>query len=399
MKIGVPCETALGERRVALVPDNVKRLLGKGHTVIVEAGAGEQAGSADAAYRAAGAEMADDFASLLDRAEVVVKVRVPSPSEAAALREGQAIVGLLQPMVNLERIEALRAGGITSFSLDALPRITRAQSMDVLSSQATVAGYRAVILGAQYLPKLFPLLMTAAGTLAPARVLILGAGVAGLQAVATAKRLGAQVQAFDTRPAVKEQVESLGATFLTLPLTVEAAETAGGYARQLDRDLEARERELLAEPVALADVVVSTAMVPGARAPQLISAEMVATMKAGSVILDLAAEGGGNCALTQPGERVVASNGVVIEGATDLPSQVAIHASQLYGHNMQEFLGLLLQAGVRELEDHRREWTLTEDEILQATCITHAYRIQHGPTLERITARGGDAVVVEQSHP
>ncbi len=399
MNIGVPCETAPGERRVALIPDNVKRLRGKGHTVIVQAGAGQGAYSADAAYRAAGAEVVEDFAALLDRAEIVVKVRVPSPAEAAALSAGQVLIGLLQPMINLERIETLRAGGVTSFSLDALPRITRAQGMDVLSSQATVAGYRSVILGAELLPKLFPLLMTAAGTLAPARVLILGAGVAGLQAAATAKRLGAQVQAFDTRPAVKEQVESLGATFLTLPLAVEAAETAGGYARQLDQDLEERERELLAEPVALADVVISTAMVPGARAPELLSAEMVASMKAGSVILDLAAESGGNCALTEPGERIITPGGVVIEGATDLPSQVANHASQLYGHNMHEFLSLLLQVGVRETDDHQREWTLAEDEILQATCITHAHSVLHGPTLERITARGGDAVVVQQSHP
>lgn len=398
MKIGVPRETWPGERRVALVPDSVKRLVARGHQVVVEAGAGSEAFVADSAYRAAGATVVPDFATLVPEVAVVVKVRPPSVGEVDLLRPGQILVGLLQPLLNLELVSRLRDQGVTSFSLDALPRITRAQSMDVLSSQATVSGYRAIILGAQYLPKLFPLLMTAAGTIAPARVLILGAGVAGLQAVATAKRLGAQIQAFDTRPAVKEQVESLGASFLTLPLEVSGAEAAGGYARKLEADVEEQERALLREPVAGADVVVSTAMVPGARAPQLISREMVLEMRPGSVILDLAAESGGNCALTEKGTQVVSPNGVLIDGATDLPSQVPTHASQLYGHNMQEFLALLAQAAMSDNESGEHLLTLDRDEIIQATCITHDQHVVHQGTLNRITERGGDTIAVEPSH-
>ena len=383
VKIGVARETLPGERRVALVADSVKRLVAKGHTVFVESGAGQEAFVSNAAYQDVGAEIVANFSDLVSQAEVIVKVRPPSTLELDALREGQVVVGMLQPLTHLDMVSTLENRGVTSFSLDALPRISRAQSMDVLSSQATVSGYRAVVIGTYYLPKLFPLLMTAAGTITPARVLILGVGVAGLQAIATAKRLGAQVQAFDTRPAVKEQVESLGASFLTLPLTVAAAETAGGYARQLDEDIEAQERDLLKDPVAAADVIITTAMVPGARAPQLISESMVQAMKPGSVIVDLAAESGGNCALTRRGSQWISPDGVLIEGSIDVPSQVPAHASQLYGHNIQEFLSLLFQVGVHQTDSGTLDWTLDQDEIIQTTCITHAHRIVHSATLER----------------
>jgi NAD(P) transhydrogenase subunit alpha len=393
--IGVPRERREGERRVALLPDAVKRLAAQGHQVVVERDAGAAAFTSDQAYREAGAEIAADFHEVAARADIVVKVRAPEPDEAETLRAGQIVVGMLQPLVQLELVETLRDRGVTSFSLDALPRITRAQSMDVLSSQATVAGYRAVILAAGYLPKLFPLLITAAGTVTPARVLVLGAGVAGLQAIATAKRLGAQVQAFDIRPAVQEQVQSLGATFLTLPLEVQQAETQGGYARRLEADLEAKERALLTDPVAGADVVVATAMVPGSKAPTLVSREMVEAMRPGSVIMDLAAEAGGNCELTVAGQVVRTPGGVVIDGSTDLPSQLPVHASQLYSHNLHEFLGALLSAVVPREGAAGAAWELDleKDEIIRATCITHDHAVRHAGTAERLKTRGGTTVV------
>src|SRR3954449_5989150 len=274
MRIGVPRETAAGERRVALVPEVVGKLVPAGFEVLVQRGAGEAASFPDAAYEEAGARLADDWAD----ADAVVKVQKPSDEEAGRLREGQLLIGFLQPLTDREGVERLAERGVVAFAMESIPRITRAQPMDALSSQATVSGYKAVLLAAERLPKFFPMLMTAAGTVAPAKVLVLGAGVAGLQAIATAPRLGALVQAFDTRPVVREQVESLGARFLTVPLDAETAADAGGYARELSEESYARERELLRDAVREADVVITTAMIPGARAPVLLTAEMVAGM-------------------------------------------------------------------------------------------------------------------------
>ena len=379
-------ERAPGERRVALVPDTVAALVRQGYQVGVEAGAGAAAHLTDGAYREAGADVADDVGRLVERADVLVSVGLPDADTVGPLRPGRLLVGLLAPVTRPERMAELAAQGLTAFSLDAMPRVTRAQSMDVLSAMSTVACYRAAILGAEYAGRFLSLLMTAAGTVPPARVLVLGAGVAGLQAVATARRLGAVVEAFDARPAVKEQVESLGASFLAPPgLT---AEGSGGYARSLAADEEAREREFLAAPVAQADVVIATAMVPGMKAPTLIDEAMVSAMRPGSVIVDVAAAAGGNCALTAPGERIVTAGGVTIEGATDLVSQMALPASQLMSRNLLAFLRLLWQEGLgehQEGEDAAAALRLG-DEILSATLICHGGSVVHEPTLDRLAA-------------
>src|SRR3954469_20768662 len=296
MKVGVPRENAAGERRVALVPETVKRLVDGGFDIQVERGAGLGASFPDAQYEEAGASLVDDpYAG-----DAVVKVQTPSAEEAARLREGQLLIGFLQPLTDREGIERLGQRGVLAFAMESIPRITRAQSMDALSSQATVSGYKAVLLAADRLPKFFPMLMTAAGTVAPAKVLVLGAGVAGLQAIATARRLGAVVSGFDVRPIVREQVESLGATFLDLGISGE--ETAGGYARELTAEEQARQQEALEQRIPDFDLVITTAAIPGRPAPRLIPAGAVEGMRAGSVIVDLAAETGGNCELTRPGE-------------------------------------------------------------------------------------------------
>src|SRR5919197_4986176 len=300
MKVGIPKETGAGERRVALVPDGVRRLADAGVEVAVEAGAGEGAAIADSAYQEAGARISTDVYADTD---LVAKVQKPSEDEVARLRDGQALVGLLQPLTSPDLVRALAERRVTAFSMDSIPRITRAQPMDALSSQSTAAGYKAVLLAAVHLGKFFPMLTTAAGTIAPARVLVLGAGVAGLQAIATARRLGAVVSAFDVRPVVKEQVESLGANFLELD--VEGAEGVGGYAVALAEDQHEREQELIARHVAESDAVISTALIPGQTAPVLITAKAARAMTPGSVIVDLAAEAGGNCELTEPGQTVV----------------------------------------------------------------------------------------------
>src|SRR5256886_14061949 len=324
VEIGIPKEIMAGERRVALVPESAARLMAAGHHVLVEAGAGAQAYFDDRAYAEAGAQVVLASRALYAQAELVLKVRAPARhpthgyDEIALLRPGTMLIALLQPLSAPERMRRLAARRVTSFSMDVMPRITRAQGMDALSSMSTVAGYRAALLGATLLGKFFPLLMTAARTRTPARALDLGAGVAGLQAIATARRLGAIVQAFDTRPVVREQVESLGARFLSMPLQETAAD-AGGYARELSEESYARERELLRDAVRETDVVITTAMIPGARAPVLLTEEMVAAMRAGSVIVDLAAEAGGNCALTEPRQRAVA-HGVIIEEPLNLPA-------------------------------------------------------------------------------
>jgi NAD(P) transhydrogenase subunit alpha len=364
--IAVPKETAAGETRVALTPDAAKRLIGKGLTVRVERGAGQAAGFPDEAYAAAGCEVAADRAHVLD-ADVVLMVQAAATPNG--LRRGGVVVGTFQPLTNAELVRSLAAAGVTAFSLDLLPRITRAQSMDVLSSMSTVTGYKAVLLGAAALGKVFPMLVTAAGTLAPARVLVLGAGVAGLQAIATSRRLGAIVEAFDVRPAVKEEVQSLGAKFLAADVADLAAEGEGGYAKEMSEEQHKRELELIHQHIKEADVVITTALIPGKPAPRLITEAMVRDMRPGSVIVDLAAEMGGNCELSEKGKDVVA-HGVTIIGRVNLPAMTPHHASQMYARNLTSFLGLLIgKDGGLALN--------FSDEIITGTCIAHEGQVPH----------------------
>jgi len=367
MRVGVAKESAPGETRVAVVPDTARRLADDGLEVLAERGAGETATFADGDYEAAGARIVQTD-GLYAEADVVCRVRRPSAAEVGLLREGQTLVALLQPLADPETVRALAAAGVTAFSLDAIPRVTRAQPMDALSSQSTVAGYKAALLAAEHLGKFFPMLTTAAGTIPPARVLVLGAGVAGLQAIATARRLGAVVSAFDVRPVVKEQVESLGATFLELD--VEGAEGVGGYAVALAEDQHAREQELIARHAHESDAVITTALVPGKPAPELVTEEAVRGMRAGSVIVDLAAEAGGNCAATVPGETVVVE-GVTVVGLTNLAATMPVHASQMYSRNVQAFLALLVRDGELALD--------FEDEIVRETCVAHGGRVTREP--------------------
>jgi NAD(P) transhydrogenase subunit alpha len=355
VRIGVPRELEPGERRVALVPDAVSRLAAGGFDVVVEPGAGAAASFPDDDYAGTGAEVSD---SVWD-GDAVVKVRKPSADEVQRLRSGQVLIGFLEPLTDQAGIERLAERGVHAFAMESIPRITRAQPMDALSSQATVSGYKAVLLAADRLPRFFPMLMTAAGTVAPAKVLVVGAGVAGLQAIATARRLGAVVAGFDVRPIVREQVESLGATFLDLGVVGE--ETAGGYARELTEEDQRRQQTALEERIPDYDAVITTALVPGRAAPKLIPASAVAKMRPGSVIVDLAAEAGGNCELTQPGE-VVERDGVTLVGLTNLPSMMPFHASQLYARNVSSLLQHLAPEGELVLD-----W---DDEITAAACVT-----------------------------
>ena len=382
MNIAIPKEIAAGERRVALIPESVKRLVTNEISVLVESGAGSAAGYPDDAYTQAGATIVSGPSGLWARADVVLKIHMPQahPTGKHELEwygEGKIVIGNLQPMVNPDGVRRLAERKVTSLSLDMLPRITRAQSMDVLSSQSTVAGYKAVLLAAAELGKFFPMLVTAAGTIAPSKVLVLGAGVAGLQAIATARRLGAVVSAFDVRPAVKEQVESLGARFLEAP-TDQAAEDVGGYAKELSEEQHRRELELIHAHIKEMDAVITTALIPGRPAPELITEAMVRDMRPGSVIVDLAAEMGGNCALTQKGETVEA-HGVTIMGRLNLPSTMPTHASQMYSKNITTFLQHLLEDGSLKLD--------FEDEITAATCITRDGQIVHAHA--RAMAEGG----------
>ena len=363
MKVSVPKETAPGERRVALVPDVVERLAKGGVEVTVEAGAGAGAHQPDAAYERAGARIGDGFSG-----EVVAKVAPPNAEEIGRLRHGGVLVAFLQPLTAADTVRALADAGVTSFAMEAIPRITRAQSMDALSSQATVTGYLAALIAARELPRFFPMLTTAAGTVPPAKVLVLGAGVAGLQAIATARRLGAAVQAFDVRSAVKEQIESLGARFLELDMGLEDAEAAGGYARPLTDEEQQRQRELLAEEIGQMDAVISTAAVPGRPAPLLVTEQAVRNMKPGSVIVDLAAESGGNCELTEPGETVVRED-VTIVGPVGLASSMPDHASSLYARNVQALVELMVKDGELALD--------FDDEVLAGACITRDGEIVH----------------------
>jgi len=355
MRVLVPRETAPGERRVALTPEAAQRLGASGFEIVVERGAGVAASFPDEAYAQAGATLVE---GATDGVDGVVRVAPPSADETRSLPAGTVLVGFLAPLSDAEGIARLQAQGVVAFAMESIPRITRAQSMDALSSQATVAGYKAVLLAADRVAKMFPLLMTAAGTIAPARTLVLGAGVAGLQAIATARRLGAVVSAFDVRPAVREQVESLGASFLDLGVTGE--ETEGGYAKELTPEQQAAQQAALEERIPDFDVVITTALVPGRPAPRLIPAASVKRMRLGSAIVDLAAETGGNCELTRPGEEVVA-HGVTIVGLTNLPSLMASDASRLYARNVQAFLELIAPQGELALD-----W---EDEIVAGACV------------------------------
>jgi NAD(P) transhydrogenase subunit alpha len=354
VRVGVPRETAPGERRVALVPESVPKLTALGLEVAVERGAGHPAAFTDEAYEEAGATLVDNA---LD-ADLVVKVARPSADEVAKLRSGAVLVGFLAPLTDPDGIAQLQARGVTAFAMESIPRTTRAQSMDALSSQANVSGYKAALIAADRLPRFFPMLMTAAGTVAPAKVLVLGAGVAGLQAIATARRLGAVVTGFDVRPVVKEQVESLGATFLEL--SVRGEETAGGYAAELTPEQQAQQQAELAERMADFDAVITTALIPGRPAPRLIPASAVEAMRPGSVIVDLAAEAGGNCELTTPGEITV-EHDVTIVGLTNLPSTMPYHASQLYSRNIVALVSLLVADGELKLD-----WS---DEIVSGACV------------------------------
>jgi H+-translocating NAD(P) transhydrogenase subunit alpha len=359
-------ESVAGERRVALTPEVAKKLKARGATVVLAQGAGESAFFADAAY--AGCEVLADARSALAAADVLLKVQPPGLEEIAALKEGAVVIGHLQPHLSPERTRALRDRRITAFAMELLPRTTRAQAMDVLSSQAAVAGYKAVLLAAEAAPKFFPMLTTAAGTIRPSKVLIVGAGVAGLQAIATARRLGAQVEGFDVRPETKEQIESLGAKFLDLGVS---AAGSGGYARELTAEEREQQQRALAEQLKGFDVVVTTAAVPGRKAPRIISAAMVAGMKPGAVIVDIAAETGGNVESTEAGRTIVSANGVSVIGTVNLPASAPVHASEMYARNLYNFLELSLKDGALVLD-----W---EDELIAKTCVTHAGEIRHEP--------------------
>jgi proton-translocating NAD(P)+ transhydrogenase subunit alpha len=354
MRVGAARETAPGERRVALVPETVAKLTAAGFEVVVEPGAGEAASFPDVAYTEAGAALGSPW-----DADAVVKVRKPDDTELARLRDGQVLVGFLEPLSDPQGLARLAERGVVAFAMESVPRITRAQAMDALSSQATVGGYKGALLAAEHLPRFFPMLMTAAGTVPPAKVLVIGAGVAGLQAIATARRLGAVVTGFDVRPVVQEQIESLGANWLDLGVT--GAEAEGGYARELTPEEMRAQQQGLESRIAEFDVVITTAAVPGRTAPRIIPASAVAAMRPGSVIVDLASDTGGNCELTQPGE-VVERDGVTLVGLTNLPATMPTHASTLYSRNVFALLSHLAPGGELALD-----WS---DEITAGACVT-----------------------------
>jgi NAD(P) transhydrogenase subunit alpha len=371
MKVAVPKEIRPGERRVALVPQEAKSLVKRGLEVAVESGAGTQAGVSDGDYKAAGASVVASAAEALRGANLVLRVNPPSlasPDEVAALEQGSILVSFLSPLTSPDLVRRLQGAGITSISMEMVPRITRAQSMDALSSQATVAGYKAVLLAAEHLPKFLPMFTTAAGTIRPAKALVLGAGVAGLQAIATARRLGAVVEAFDVRPAVKEQVQSLGAKFLETEHEV-SAEGEGGYAKELSEEQHKKELELIGRHIVEADIVITTAQIPGRDAPLLITEAMLASMRSGSVIVDLASESGGNCAGTKAGETVVV-HGVQILGPLNLPATVPVHASQMYSKNIATLVGEFIGEGGEPALDF-------ENDVIGPATVTHAGEVRN----------------------
>ena len=382
MLISVPTESALGERRVALVPESCKKLIQAGYAVAIESGAGRGAYLPDDAYRDVGVAVESDPAALLNQADIVVRVNAPPLGGASGggrndverMRPGALLVGSLMPLRNLDAMRAIAARGITAFSTDAIPRTTRAQSMDTLSSMASIAGYRGVLLAAAELPKYFPMLMTAAGMVPAARVFVVGAAVAGLQAIATARRLGANVTATDVRPEVKEQIESVGAKYVGVELE-ESAAAGGGYAKELSEEGKARQRELLAQQCAAADVVITTALIGGVFAPRLITRDMVQRMRAGSVIVDLAADGGGNCELSRPGETAV-EYGVKILAPLNVPAAMPTHASTLFSRNLTAFVQAFTREQAFQLDP--------ADDIQQGALITHAGQVVHARTKEAL---------------
>ncbi len=383
MIVGIVKESFPNEARVAMVPSLLPQLAKAGIEVVIESGAGEAAGFLDEEYSAKGAKVVSGRAEVFGSAEVIAQVRAlgANPEEGRSdldlMRDGQVIIGVCEPLTEHEANNSMAAKGATLFSMEMMPRITRAQSMDVLSSMATIAGYKAVLVAANELPKMFPMMMTAAGTVAPARVFVVGAGVAGLQAIASAKKLGAIVEAYDVRPAVKEQVESLGGKFVELELETESSEDAGGYAKELGEDFYRKQREMMTKVIAASDVVITTAAIPGKKAPILVTAEMARGMHPGSVIVDLAAERGGNCELTQAGETVV-DGGVKIIGPLNIPATVPFHASQMYAKNISTFLLHLVDEGNLKID--------TEDEITEGTLITKGGKVVNPRILEAMGA-------------
>jgi H+-translocating NAD(P) transhydrogenase subunit alpha len=378
MKIAVPRETAEGETRVALTPQIAGQLIADGAEVLVQAGAGEASSNTDEAYREAGATIVPDAPALYGQADLVLRVGRPSDEEVEMLREGTVLIGTLGTLSRPELAQKLAERGVTAISMDAIPRITRAQSMDTLSSQATVGGYKAVLIAAERLPKFMPLLTTAAGTVRPARGIVMGAGVAGLMAIGTARRLGAVVEATDVRPVVKEQVQSLGGTFIEVEMTDEEkakAETAGGYATEMSEDYKRRQAELIAERVKEADFIITTALIPGRPAPKLVTEAMVKSMKPGSVIVDMAAEMGGNCELTEPGREVV-KHGVRIIGITNLPATMPGSATQMYAKNIQTLVKHLVKDGAIQID--------LDDEITRGATITHGGKVVHEATAKAL---------------
>ncbi len=367
MIAGIPKETFPNEKRVALIPAGIPALTKAGIEVVVQTGAGEAAGFPDAEYQEKGATLVKDRSEVFQKADVILQVRTLGANpekgmdDLKLMKEGQVVIGFMEPLTAKAEVEALAKKKVTAFAMELIPRITRAQSMDALSSMANLAGYKAVILAADHLPKIFPMMMTAAGTIVAAKVFIVGAGVAGLQAIATARRLGAVVQAYDVRPAVKEQVMSLGAKFVELDLGAEEAEDKGGYAKELGEEFYKKQREMMISVVGDSDVVITTAAIPGKKAPILVTEEMVKGMRSGSVIVDLAAERGGNCDLTEPG-KIIQKHGVTIIGTTNLPSEVAYNASQTYSKNLTNFLALINKEGKLDLN--------MEDEIVRETLVT-----------------------------
>jgi proton-translocating NAD(P)+ transhydrogenase subunit alpha len=371
MRIAVPKERRPQERRVAASPDTAKRLVGMGHEVVIETGAGDGAAFPDAAYTAVGATIAGSQAEALGTADVILKVQRPEPQEVGAMKRGAVLVAMLSPLQYPDEVKAYASAGLTAFAMELVPRITRAQAMDVLSSQANLAGYRAVLEASVAFGRAFPMMMTAAGTIAPARVLVMGAGVAGLQAIATARRLGAIVSATDVRLAAKEQVESLGASFLTVDIeAMRQMETAGGYAKEMGEDFARRQREHTTEALKKIDIVICTALIPGRKAPVLITKDMISVMRPGSVIVDLAVEQGGNAEGSEMGKDVVTANGVTILGQLNIPSHIAVDASQLYAKNLLAFLGLIIDKDKSLKID-------TADEIVKASLLTRDGAVVH----------------------
>lgn len=367
MTIGVPIESCSGERRVALIPASVSALVKSGCAVHIQAGSGQEAGFPDQMYETAGARIVTDRGAVFEASDILIQVRGAGANpesgneDLSRLREGQTLIGFLDPLSTPDAVSALAEKRVTSFAMELIPRVSRAQSMDALSSQANISGYKSALMAANMLPRLFPLMMTAAGTISPAKIFVMGVGVAGLQAIATCKRLGAVIQAYDVRPTVKDQVESVGAHFVTMELDTGSSEGSGGYAKAMDETFYRKQRELMAKVVAENDVVITTAAVPGKRAPILVTEDMVKSMRPGSVIIDLAAERGGNCECTEPGHTVV-KHGVTVVGTVNMPSTAPYHASQMYASNIVNFLKLMIKDGAFDSN--------TADEIVQESTVT-----------------------------